>query len=104
MDIKSRQLLDVIEYSKTMLKEAELSNWENVASVETIRSNTLKKLFLLPFTETEKEKNNEKILQILNINKRLEATAIKARDEIRKQAGSINKGRHAVGMYAQNVG
>jgi hypothetical protein len=104
MTYKNKQLLAVIDYSETMLKEAKAGNWENFASVETMRSNTLKKIFSLPFTETEKEKYNEKILKILNINKCLEAATIKARDEIRKQAGSINKGRHAVGMYAQNAG
>ena len=104
MNDKGKQFSDVIEYSETMLEEAEAGNWENVFAVEKQRSNTLKKCFSPPFTKNDKEENNEKILQILNINKKLEAITSKARDDIRNQAGSINKGRHAVSMYAQNAG
>ena len=43
-------------------------------------------------------------MQILNINNKLEAITSKARDDIRNQAGSISKGRHAVDMYVQNAG
>jgi hypothetical protein len=87
-----------------MLKEAEAGNWETVFAVEKQRSNTLKECFLPPFTNNDKDENNEKILQILNINKKLEAITSKARDDIRNQAGSINKARHAADMYAQNAG
>ena len=101
---KSEQLSDVIEYSETMLREAEAGNWKNVFTLETQRSHALKELFTPPFTKKDKDDNNEKILQILNINKKLEAITSKARDDIKKQADSINKGRHAVNMYAQNTG
>lgn len=104
MNDKGKQFSDVIEYSETMLEEAEVGNWENVFAVEKQRSSTLKKCFSPPFTKNDKEENNEKIQQILNINKKLEAITSKARDNIRNQAGSINKGRHAVSMYAQNAG
>ena len=104
MDYKNKQLTDVIEYSETMLEEAEAGNWETVFTVERQRSQILKECFSPPFTKNDKDENNEKILQILNINKKLEAITSKARDDIRNQAGSINKGRHAVGMYAQNAG
>ena len=104
MNDKYKQFSDVIEYSQTMLKEAEAGNWENVFTVEKQRCNTLKECFSPPFTKNDKEEINKKILQILNINNKLEAITSKARDDIRNQAGSINKGRHAVGMYAQNTG
>ena len=104
MVYKYKQLTDVIEYSETMLKEAKAGNWKNVFKVEKQRSNALKKLFSLPFTKNDKDESNEKILQILNINKKLEALTTKARDNIRNQAGSINKARQAVNRYAQNTG
>ncbi len=87
-----------------MLKQAKAGNWENVFKIEKQRSNALNELFSPPFTKDDKGENNEKILQILNINKKLEALTAKARDDIRNQAGSINKSRHAVNMYAQNTG
>ena len=103
MNDKNKQFSDVIEYSQTMLKEAEEGNWKNVFTIEKQRSDTLKECFSPPFTKNDKDENHEKILQILNINKKLEVITSKARDEIRNQAGSINKGRHAVNMYAQNA-
>ena len=104
MSDKYKQFSDVIEYSQTMLKEAEAGNWENVFSVEKRRSQTLKKLFSPGFTEKDKDKNNAKILQILQINNKLEAITSRAREDIKKQVGSVNKGHHAVTMYAQNAG
>ena len=104
MNYKCKQLSDVIEYSETMLKEAETGNWENVFAIEKQRSHTLKELFSPQFTKNEKDEYNEKILHILNINKKLEGITSTARDELKNQAGSINKGRRAVGMYAQNTG
>jgi hypothetical protein len=104
MVYKYKQLTNVIEYSETMLNEAKSGNWENVFKIEKQRSNALKELFSSPFTKDDKDDNNEKILQILNINKKLESLTTKARDDIRNQAGSINKSRHAVNMYAQNTG
>ena len=87
MNYTCKQFSDVIEYSQTMLKEAEAGNWDNVFAVEKQRSNTLKELFSPPFTKSDKEENNKKILQILNINNKLEAITSKARDDIRNQAG-----------------
>lgn len=87
MNYTCKQFSDVIEYSQTMLKEAEAGNWDNVFAVEKQRSNTLKELFSPPFTKNDKEENNEKILQILNINNKLEVITSKARDDIRNQAG-----------------
>jgi hypothetical protein len=104
MNDKYKQFSDVIEYSETMLKQAKAGNWENVFKIEKQRSNALNELFSPPFTNDDKDENNEKILQILNINKKLEALTTNARDDIRNQAGSINKSRHAVNMYAQNTG
>lgn len=104
MDYKNKQLTDVIEYSETMLKEAEAGNWETVFSVEKQRSQTLKELFLPAFTKKYKDKNNAKILQILQINNKLEKVTSRARQDIRNHIGPVNKTHQAVAMYAQNTG
>ena len=104
MDYKNKQLTDVIEYSETMLKEAEAGNWETVFTVEKQRSQTLKEIFSPPFTKKDKNKNNGKILQILKINNKLEKITSKARDDIRHHVGSVNKSHNIVAMYAQNAG
>lgn len=104
MEYKCKELVDVIEYSESMLKEAEAGNWEKVIAMEKKRDDRLKKIFSLAFSNSEKERNNEIILQILSINKQLESITSKARDTRRDQAGAISKGRQAVGIYAQHVG
>ena len=78
MNYTCKQFSDVIEYSQTMLKEAEAGNWDKVFAVEKQRSTTLKELFSPPFTKNDKDENNEKILQILNINNKLEVHYLKS--------------------------
>jgi len=104
VNYKHQQLNGVIDYSKSMLREAESENWENVFNIEEKRSELIKKIYSNPSTIDERENNNEQILEILVLNRRIEAITSKARDNVRNQAGSINKGRQVVSAYAQNVG
>jgi len=104
MKYKCKQLMDVIDYSETMLKDAEAGNWRNVFNIEAERSKVLKDLFTIPFTKEDKNEYNQHILQVLVINKKLESITAQARDHIRNEAGAVNKGRRAVGVYAQNTG
>lgn len=104
MNYKHQQLKGVIDYSKTMLQEAESGNWENVFNIEEKRSELIKKIYSSPSTMDERDNNNEQILEILVLNRRIEAITTEARDNARDQAGSINKGRQVVSAYAQNTG
>ena len=104
MNYKHQQLKGVIEYSKTMLKEAESGNWENVFNTEEKRSELINKIYGNPSTQDERENNNNQILEILVLNRQIEEITSKARDSARNQAGSINKGRQVVVAYAQNAG
>ena len=104
MNYKTKELMDVIKLSEMMLKDAEVGNWESVFAAESKRNDILNELFSLPFSKKDKEENNEIIQQVLVINKKLESVTAQARDEIKKEFSSINKGRHAVGVYAQNTG
>ena len=104
MNYKHKQLMGVIEYSETMLREAESGNWENVFNVEEKRSELIKKIYSNPSTLDERTNNNEPILKILVLNRQIELVTSKARDNARNQAGSINKGRQVIGAYAQNAG
>lgn len=103
MEYKCKELDDAFECSELMLTEAKAGNWEKVIAVEKQRGKILEKIFSRPLEKSEKQLISEKTLQILEINKKLEAISSKARDEIRSQAGSINKGRHALDMYAQHT-
>ncbi len=102
MNYKHQQLEGVIEYSETMLKEAESGNWESVYSIEEKRSKLIKKIY--SSLSTQDENNNNQISQILALNGQIEKVTSKARDNTRKQMGSINKGRQVVSAYSQNSG
>ncbi|HHJ35457.1 MAG TPA: flagellar protein FliT [Gammaproteobacteria bacterium] len=104
MNQKHSKLTEVIEYSETMLREAESGNWKNVFTIEEQRSELIKEIYSQPSTTNERLNNNRQIMQILVLNKKIEAITSRARDNVRDQAGSINKGRQAVEVYAQNVG
>ncbi|PCJ88932.1 MAG: hypothetical protein COA54_01515 [Thiotrichaceae bacterium] len=104
MNYKHQQLKGVIDYSQTMLQEAESGNWENVFNIEEKRSELIKKIYSNPSTTDERANNNEQILEILVLNRQIEAMTSKARDKARDQTESINKGRQVIDAYAQNMG
>lgn len=103
MNNKSKQLLDVVEYSEAMLKDAEAGNWDKVIVFEAQRSELLEKLFSNPSGNKNVEDINNKIRKILGINKKIETIAANARENTRNEMYSINKGRQAVNLYAQNI-
>jgi hypothetical protein len=104
MNNKKKQLLNVIEYSETMLKEAETGNWEKVIDIEVQRNELLEKIFSSASSRNEIDDVDTKIHHILNINKKIESAAANARDNMRNDISSISKGRQAVDFYAQNTG
>lgn len=102
MNDKTKQLLNVVECSETMLKDAEAGNWDKVIDIEVKRSELLEQLFSSPCQDNNIEEMDDKIRQIIDINKKLESITINARDNVRNDIAVINKGHHAVNMYAQN--
>jgi len=104
MNYKHQQLKGVIDYSKTMLREAESGNWEAVFNIEEKRSELIKKIYSNPSTTDERQNNNEQILEILVLNRQIEEIISEARDNTRNQMQTINKGRQVIDAYAQNVG
>jgi len=53
VNYKHQQLNGVIDYSKSMLREAESENWENVFNIEEKRSELIKKIYSNPSTSTK---------------------------------------------------
>ena len=104
MDRKTAKLLEVFDYSEAMLKDAEAGNWDKVIATEAERSACLTKLFLVSSIEDFTDENENKIRQILNLNEKIESITVDARENIRKDIGSIGKGRKVVELYAQNRG
>ncbi len=102
MDTKNKQLKEAISCSETMLKDAEVGNWDRVMEIEVQRSELLKKLFSTSHQGNDVIEMDDKIRKIIDINKRLEAIAIDARDDSGQHVASINNGRRAVDVYMQH--
>lgn len=102
MEVKSKQLKDVINCSETMLKNAEAGNWDSVMEIEVQRSELLEKLFATSHHDNNVDEMDSKIRKIIDINKKLETIAISARDDSGRHIASMNNGRRAVNVYMQN--
>jgi len=102
MCIKTKQLQNVMDCSETMLREAELGDWEKVINIESQRSTLLETLFSSSCQSNNIEGMDEKIKKIIAINTQLETLTLEARDSAGKDISSISKGRQAVDLYAKN--
>lgn len=103
MNAKSKQLENAIEYTETMLLDAEVGNWDKVVEMESRRRELLEKVFASPYGNDNVAGINDKIRKIIDINKKLEIVAVKARNNTGDDVTSINKGRRAVDLYKQNI-
>lgn len=101
MNTKNKQLQSVVEYSETMLKDAQAGNWDSVISIEAQRGELLDQLFSGSRENNIVEMDAE-IRKIININKKLEAITLNAREDARNEMSSVNKGRRVVNLYAEN--
>lgn len=102
MNSKNEQLQRVVEYSKTMLENAQAGNWDSVIKIEARRGELLKKLFSVSPQDNNVAEMDAEIRKIISINEKLEAITLSAREDARSDMASANKGRHAVDVYAQN--
>ena len=102
MNTKSEQLQSVVEYTETMLKDAQAGNWDSVINIEAQRGELLEKLFSGSRQNNNAGDMDAEIKKIININKKLEAITLNAREDARNDMSSVSKGRHAVDLYAQN--
>ena len=102
MNTKNEQLQSVVEYSETMLKNAQAGNWDSVVEIEAQRGKLLKKLFSGSPQDNNIEDMDAEIRKIISINEKLEAITLNAREDARNDMASVSKGRHAVDLYAQN--
>jgi len=104
MKSNTAQLLEAIGFSETMLRDAEAGNWENVIATEAERSACLTRLFSGSSADGFSAENKNRIRQILSINEKIASITIDARNNIRKEIGSVSIGRKVVELYSQNSG
>lgn len=104
MSYKRNELKKITMLSKDMLVSAKENNWDNVIKLEKERNVVLKNLFSKSFTREEKLENDFIIRSLLKVNKELEILTTKEKESVRGEVSSVSKGKHAIGVYAQNMG
>ena len=96
------QLVELVEYNRDMLKNAEAGNWDEVIEAEILR----KKMFHAFYT-THGEENLPDVAsatrELLQINKSLEELATAARKAVTSEAVSTRNGQRAVNAYIKNI-
>ena len=96
------QLVELVEYNRDMLKNAEAGNWNKVIEAEILRN----KMFDAFYT-THGEENLPDVAsatrELLQINTSLEELAASARKAVTNEAVSTYKGQKAVNAYTRNV-
>ena len=103
MSHKNIEFQNVVNYSMMMLRDATAGNWDNVITIEAQRSELLEKLFSGSSHTNDVDDMDDKIRKIIDINNKLEAITLNAREDASNNMSSINKGRQAVRLYAQNL-
>ena len=86
------QLVELVEYNRDMLKNAEAGNCDKVIEAELLRKNVES----LPDV-------GRATRELLQINKSLEELATSARNAITSEAESTQKGQKAVNAYIKNI-
>jgi len=102
MNLNNEQLDNALDCTEIMLKNAESGNWDRVMDIEVQRGELLEKLFSTPHKNSNIADMDEKIRKIIDMNKKLEAITINARDHSGSHIASLNNGRRAVNVYMQN--
>lgn len=97
-DLKVDQILDqVYELTQQMLAAANDEKWVDVAQFEAQRQQLL--MESLANADVDKSKVGEKIRQILEIDREMQAKVIKARNTIRDELIDLNKGKDSIKAY-----
>ena len=96
------QLVELVEYNRDMLKNAEAGNWDKVIEAELLRKNMFEAFYTTPGVENLPEVDSA-TRELLQINKSLEELATSARNAITSEAESTQKGQKAVNAYIKNI-
>ena len=96
------QLVELVEYNRDMLKNAEAGNWDKVVEAEILRKKMFDAFYTTPGVESLPEVDSA-TRELLQINKSLEELATSARNAITSEAVSTHKGQKAVNAYIKNI-
>lgn len=96
------QLLELVEYNRDMLKNAEAGHWDKVIGAEMLRKSMFDAFYSTPGIERLPEVTGA-TLELLQINKSLEKLAVTARKAVTSEAVSTYQGQKAVNAYTRNT-
>ncbi len=100
---ESTTMLELIEYSHSILKHAEAGEWEQVIAAEATRRQLINSFFSVPSNISDAPETSRAIRELLQLNNKLEKLTINERDSAKTEARTISKGRRAVNAYVDNA-
>ena len=93
------QLIDLLEHSRLMLRNAEEGKWEEVISGEAQQRELVESFFSTPTSIKESYEVSRFTHEMLKINEHLQHLTTCARDMAGKELESISQGRKALSAY-----
>jgi hypothetical protein len=94
---RHRLLDDALDISRRMAQLGDADDWDAVIALEPERRRLLERAFA---THTPADEFvTDRVRAILDLDKRLMARSIEARDRIAEELGRSSKGRRAAGAY-----
>lgn len=102
-DQNNISIAEIITHSHAMLRHAEAGEWEIVAEEEAKRRRLLNNYFSSQSNIAQVPNIEAAISELLQINDKLEALSVAARDDIRSALAALNIGRTAVNAYRDNA-
>jgi len=98
MPVSRHQLLnDALDMSRRMAELGDAGDWDAVVALEPARRSLLEQAFATHAPVDEFL--TDRVRAILDLDKRLMAQSIAARDRIAQEIGSANRGRKAATAY-----
>ncbi|MCG6966525.1 MAG: flagellar protein FliT [Chromatiaceae bacterium] len=94
---RHRLLDDALDMSRRMAELGDAGDWDGVIALEPERRGLLEQAFATHAPVDEFV--TERVRAILDLDKRLVAQSIAARDQIAEELGQHNKGRKAANAY-----
>ena len=96
------QLVDLVEYNRDMLKNAQAGNWDKVIEAEILRKSMFEAFYTAAGVESLPDVARA-TRELLQINKSIQELAASARKAVTNEAVSTYKGQKAVNAYTRNV-
>ncbi len=101
--LSSNKLIELVEFNRQMLKDAEAGSWEKVTENEITRQALIKDFYSVASEEYEATALASATQELLQLNEKLKKYAGKARDKLKNDIAALGKGKAAISAYEKHM-